>query len=588
MLTAQNSKKFKVLQRLFSYIWVQNSGNRRAILLSLLLVGIVMVLDLANPWMIKHIVDGGISKNPHTQSSLLIVMTFLYGFLWTLGHVLLKIKEMFIQSALQKTLHIFSQNLFDHLHSLSIRFHVSKKTGGITSSLSLATQGLSNLFYGTFLFFLPAIFQYGLAFCIFTYSYTWIYGVLMLATAAFYLGITLWSVSWLLKAEQIYVEKEAQVGSYFVDSLLNAEVVKLYHNQKLEHEQFAQKLFERRCAAAISNKRQQIIGIIQTSILGCGLTAILIMTSSNVLKGALTPGDFVLINGCILQCIMPLGYCGIFIHAMRKSLVDLEAIQELFDTKPEIRDMPNAQPLIKRPAQIIFDRVSFGYRRDHTILQEVSFTVQAGNTVGIVGATGCGKSTLSRLLFRLYDVVDGRILINGQDIRTMTQASLHEAIGMVSQDTILFNNTIYYNIVYGKPHAHEAEIRQAIEHAQLTSFIESLPEGYHTLVGERGIKLSGGERQRIALARVILKKPLIYVFDEATSSLDNTTEKEIQKTINAISRDATSLIIAHRLSTLVDVDSIIVLEKGKIIEQGSHHELIFRNGLYESLWSKQL
>lgn len=557
-------------------------------MLSLVLVGAVMVLELANPWMIKHIVDGCISKNAPTQSSLLISMTFLYGFLWTLGHVLLKIKEMFIQNALQKTLHSLSQTLFDHLHSLSIRFHVSKKTGGITSSLALATHSLSNVFYGTFLFFLPAIFQYGLAFCIFTYSYTWIYGVLMLVIAVLYLGVTQWSVYWLLEAEQMYVAKEALVGSYFVDSLLNAEVVKLYHNQKMEHEQFAEKLFERHRAALTANKRQQIIGIIQTVILGSGLTAILVMTSSHVLKGTLTSGDFVLINGCILQCIMPLGYCGMFIHAMRKSLVDLEAVQELFDTKPEIRDMPNAQPLIKRPAEIVFDRVNFGYRHDHTILKDISFTAQAGKTIGIVGATGCGKSTLSRLLFRLYDVVDGRILINGQDIRMLTQASLHEAIGMVSQDTILFNNTIYYNIVYGKPDAHEAEICAAIEHAQLTSFIESLPEGYNTLVGERGIKLSGGERQRIALARVILKKPLIYVFDEATSSLDNSTEREIQKTINAISRNATSLIIAHRLSTLFDVDSIIVLENGRIVEQGSHQELICGNGLYESLWSKQL
>lgn len=394
-------------------------------------------------------------------------------------------------------------------------------------------------------------------------------------------------MEWSTAAQRIANEKNLQAGARVVDSLLNFETVKYFCNQKFEYEQTDRILKERENAATNYHITTELIHLGQGLVLGVGLITLTWMTGNNVIKGNMNVSDFILVNGYLLQFVTPLSWFGYILRKIRKGLTDMEAVFNILQLKPEITDAPHALDLVIENATISFDHVSFGYDSRRPILKDVSFVVPAGQTVAIVGSTGSGKSTIARLLFRFYDVSEGSILINGHDIRSITQESLQKIMGIVPQDTVLFNNTLYYNIAYGNPNCPPEDVEKAVQLAHLDSFIKRLPDGLNSMVGERGLKLSGGEKQRVAIARVLLHNPKIYIFDEATSALDTHTEQEIQKNLEEISSDSTTLIIAHRLSTVTYADTIIVLEHGSIAEQGSHKELLKKNGLYAKLWEKQ-
>ncbi len=573
---------FTTVYKIFSLLL-----HKRAVVSSLIFVFLIIVaaslFELINPFILKRIVDG-LPHSIDNQSTTILIFVIAYGFLWILIYCLAKLKEYITATVCQRSLSFVSLKLFDQLHCLSLAFHTNKKMGMITTALSMAQQGLMNLYYGLFLFLLPALLSITAAIVLFSYYYGLIYGIILLFVALLYLLFTYAALEWFATAEKKYAAKEASVGAYFVDSLMNAETVKLFNNRGFEYEKFNELLIDRQQSAIEASRRLQIIGMVQSLFLGIGLTTILILSAYNIISGTLTPGDFILINGYVLQCIMPLSYFGFFIQGIRKSTVNLEKIIELLESTETIKNSNQLLPVPHKSPAIQFREVSFNYQPKtnapnahpedkRSLFTNINFSIEAGEKVGIIGATGSGKSTIAKLLFRLYDPQSGSILLDDQDIRSLDQSLLQSKIAVVPQETMLFNNTIYYNIGYGNPAASAQDIQEVIKKAELAAFIDSLPSKEETLVGERGLALSGGERQRIGIARALLKKPSIFIFDEATSALDYETEKAIIKNIADVWQQTTTILITHRLSTLVYTDRIIVLDKGVISHITTYSEL---------------
>ena len=541
--------------------------------------------NVAVPLALKQIIDALDKTN-----AVLVVPAFLivgYGLLRLLSTLFGELRDAVFAKVTQRAIRRVALKVFVHLHSLSLRFHLDRQTGGVSRDIERGTRGIGFLLNFTLFNILPTLLEIALVAAILFSKYNVWFAVITFVTLLIYIALTLLITEWRMVVRRTMNDLDSKANTRAIDSLLNYETVKYFGNEKYEAQRYDHNMLHWETAAVRNQTSLALLNSVQSSVVAIGITALMLLAGSEVVQGKMTLGDLVLVNVFMIQLYMPLHFLGFVYREIRHSLADMEKMFGLLNEHREIADSPDAKALQAGGAAVRFDNVCFSYAPDRQILFDVSFDIPAGHTVAVVGASGAGKSTLSRLLFRFYDVQQGRILIDGQDIRGVTQSSLRAAIGIVPQDTVLFNDTIYYNIAYGRPDATREEVIAAAQSAHINAFIESLPQGYDSTVGERGLKLSGGEKQRVAIARAILKNPAILIFDEATSALDSKSEKAIQAELRAISQYRTTLIIAHRLSTIVEADQILVMDRGRIIERGSHRELLTRNKIYAQMWNLQ-
>jgi ABC-type transport system involved in Fe-S cluster assembly fused permease/ATPase subunit len=475
-----------------------------------------------------------------------------------------------------------------HLHRLSLRYHLERQSGAVSRDIERGTRSVSTILNYMVFSVLPVVVEFGLVAVILVTQYAPVFALVTFATVAVYFVFTFAITEWRMDYRHAMNRLDSEANSQAFDSLINFETVKYFGNEDLELKRYDATLADWEEMAVKSQTSMSVLNFGQGAIIAVGVTLVMIFAARGVAAGTMSIGDLVLVNAFLLQIFIPLGFLGIVYRQIKYALADMDLVFKLLDHRPEIRDAPAAPPLLLKEGEVRFERVGFHYQPERPILHDLDFTLAPGQKLAVVGHSGAGKSTLARLLFRFYDVTSGRILIDGQDLRTVTQDSLRRVIGIVPQDTVLFNDTIWYNLAYGRPEATQAEVERAAEMAHIRTFIESLPDGWQTKVGERGLKLSGGEKQRVAIARAMLKGPRILIFDEATSSLDSHTEQAIQRTLAEVSEHHTTLVIAHRLSTVVDADRILVMEAGRIKEQGTHRDLLAAQGLYASMWELQL
>jgi ATP-binding cassette subfamily B protein len=498
-----------------------------------------------------------------------------------------QVRDVIFTVVSQNAVRRLANRTFRHLHRLSLRFHLERRTGGLNRVIERGISGVDTIMRMAVLNSIPTAVELVMIGGLIAWYFGWIYVVVVFVTVAAYVVFTFFASEKRLAIRRDMNESDTEAHSKATDSLLNFETVKYFGNEELEARRFDSSMARYEKAAIRTYTTLGVLNSGQAIIFSIGMVVCMLLAARDVTLGVLTVGDFVMINAILIQLYMPFNFMGKVYSEIKQGLIDMETMFALLHEPAEIVDLPGAKPLRVENGVVKFENVSFAYEPGRPILKDVSFEVPAGKMVAIVGASGAGKSTISRLLFRFYELTKGKITIDGQNIKDVTQASLRAAIGMVPQDTVLFNDTIEYNIRYGRPDATPAEVREAARLAQIHDFVISLPQGYDSLVGERGLKLSGGEKQRVAIARTILKSPPILMLDEATSALDSHTEKEIQDALERVARERTSLVIAHRLSTVVHADNIIVLEEGAIVEQGTHAELLDKGGLYASLWARQ-
>ena len=553
--------------------------------LALALLVLAKLANVAVPLVLKEIIDA-----MNKPDAMLVVPVFLvvgYGLLRLFSTLFGELRDAVFAKVTQRAIRRVALKVFDHLHSLSLRFHLERQTGGVSRDIERGTKGISFLLNFMLFNILPTLLEIGLVAAILFGKYSPWFAVITLVTLVVYIVFTLFFTEWRMVFRRTMNDMDSKANTRAIDSLLNYETVKYFGNERYEAQRYDEHMGKWEIAAVRNLNSLAVLNAGQSIIIAIGVTALMLLAADGVAKGSMTLGDLVLVNVFMLQLYMPLHFLGFVYREIKNSLADMEKMFRLLDEHREIEDAPDAVPLRQDKAAVRFDQVGFAYDPERQILSDVSFDIPPGHIVAVVGASGAGKSTLSRLLFRFYDVGAGRILIDGQDIRKVTQASLRAGIGIVPQDTVLFNDSIYYNIAYGRPDATREEVLQAARSAHIHAFIESLPQGYDTKVGERGLKLSGGEKQRVAIARAILKNPAILIFDEATSALDSKSEKAIQDELRVVARNRTTLVIAHRLSTIVDAQQILVMDKGRIVERGTHRELLARQGMYAQMWALQ-
>lgn len=577
----------RLLKFLLPYLWPKENPRLRYYLVIAFVFMVVSKVSITLvPLAYKAMVDA-LSGETAKMLAIPIGLILAYGVARVGGALFEELRNVMFVHVSQNATRLLGLRVFRQLHALSLRFHLERQTGGLSLSIERGTQAVATVLSRLLFSIFPILFEITLVSVIMWHLLNGWFALAIVVTVGYYILFTVMAVSWRTRFRRELNRANADTNSKSLDSLLNYETVKYFGNEDFEADRFnmSRRLYE---YAAIKNQFSfTAINLGQTAIISIGLIVMMAMAAQGIVQGRMTVGDFVLVNAYLLQLYQPLNFFGFIYAEVRQALIDMENMFDLLQEEQEIVDRPDATALQLRAGEVRFDSVSFGYDERRPILKNVSFTIPAGNTVAIVGASGAGKSTLSRLLFRFYDVSGGAVSIDGQDIRSLKQASLRAAIGIVPQDTVLFNDTLGYNIGYGKTGSSQEEIERAARLAHIHEFIVSLPDGYETRVGERGLKLSGGEKQRVAIARTILKNPAILVFDEATSALDTQTEREIQAHLREVSRDHTTLVIAHRLSTVVDADEIIVLEAGEIVERGRHDALLAANGRYAAMWQNQ-
>jgi ATP-binding cassette, subfamily B, heavy metal transporter len=586
----------QVVRSLMPYIWPKDRPDlQRTVLISLGLMLAAKLVTVMMPYTYKWATDALVAasggKMPALSTGWLIgaplLATALYGIVRITMTLLSQVREGLFAKVALHAVRKLALSTFEHMHRLSLRFHLERKTGGLTRVLERGRAGIEQITRMLLMILLPTIVEFVLVILICVIEFDWRYVAIITAMIVGYLWFTIQATEWRVTIRRQMNESDTEANTKAVDSLLNYETVKYFGAEQREAARYDKSMASYEKASISSYTSLAILNSGQAIIFTLALTSCMVLSARDVMSGANTIGQFIMVNALMLQLFIPLNFMGTVYREIRQSLTDIERMMTVLDENPEVADRPNAKPLNVQGGTVRFENVKFQYEPDRTILNGLSFEVPAGKMVAIVGPSGAGKSTISRILLRFYDVAGGRVTIDGQDLRDITQTSLRAAIGVVPQDTVLFNDTILYNIRYGRPDATDAEVNDAATMAQIDPLIRALPEGYNTMVGERGLKLSGGEKQRVAIARTILKAPPILMLDEATSALDSHTEKEIQDALDRVSKNRTTLVIAHRLSTIVHADNILVLEKGALVEQGTHADLMAKDGLYASLWNRQ-
>ncbi|HEY7643482.1 MAG TPA: ABC transporter ATP-binding protein/permease [Hyphomicrobiales bacterium] len=580
--------------RLAAFVWPKDRPDLklRIVAAGLVLV-IAKVITVATPLAYKGAVDWFTesAKGPDAVAAALTAAPIMLVVAYGMGRVLMmgftQIRDVLFTRVGQNAVRQLSNQTFEHLHTLSLRFHLERKTGGLSRVIERGRQAVELIIRMGMLNSVPTVLELAFVLGLTAYMFGWIFSAVIAATLVFYVWFTFWASEWRIAIRREMNDSDTDANTKAVDSLLNYETVKYFGNESWEARRFDVSMARYEKAAVRTYTTLAVLNTGQALIFSIGVTICMLMAGRGIVQGTHTVGDFVMINAMLLQLYMPLNLLGMIYRELRQGLVDIEAMFALLSEDPEVKDKPDARPLIVREGKISFENVSFSYDPARPILKGIDFEVPAGKMVAIVGPSGAGKSTISRILFRFYNTSAGRVLIDGQDITDITQDSLRAAIGMVPQDTVLFNDTIEYNIRYGRPDATDEEVREAARMAQIDDFIRMLPDGYGAMVGERGLKLSGGEKQRVAIARTILKAPPILMLDEATSALDSFTEKQIQAALDRVSQNRTTLVIAHRLSTIIHADQILVLDQGRIVERGRHAELLQQRGLYAGMWARQ-
>jgi ATP-binding cassette, subfamily B, heavy metal transporter len=592
-VSSESGKTFQTIRNLWPYMWPSERPDlrMRVVWATVYLVISKIVLILV-PYFFKWATDALNGKLEVSELlPVLLVGPLMLVAAYNLARIvqagLNQLRDALFASVGQYAVRKLAYRTFVHMHQLSLRFHVERRTGGLSRIIERGTKGIETIVRFTILNTAPTIIEFLMTAVIFAFTYGLSYVAVVVATVWLYTWFTVRASDWRINIRRDMNESDTDANSKAIDSLLNFETVKYFGNEAMEAKRFDGAMARYEVSATRIWTSLGWLNFGQAVIFGVGMAVMMIMSGREVMAGTQTIGDFVFINAMLMQLSIPLNFIGFIYREVRQGLTDIEQMFDLLDVEQEVMDKPDAKPLTIDHGAVRFDNVQFAYDPKRPILKGVSFEVPAGKTVAIVGPSGAGKSTLSRLLFRFYDIQGGSISIDGQDIRDVAQESLRAVIGMVPQDTVLFNDTIAYNIRYGRINATDEEMRNAAELAQIGPFIDTLPEGYQAMVGERGLKLSGGEKQRVAIARTILKAPPILILDEATSALDSATEHEIQSALDLVSRDRTTLVIAHRLSTIIGADEIIVLKDGVIAERGTHAKLLKIKGLYASMWNRQ-
>ena len=573
------------LKTLLPYLWAW----KWRVLMALSCLILAKLANVGIPLVLKSLIDG-LTISAEKPASLLVLpisLLLVYGLLRLSTTVFTELREFFFAKVTQRAVRTIALKVFRHLHALSLRFHLNRQTGGVTRDIERGTRGISTLISYTLFSILPTLVEIALVLSYLGLKYDIWFSLITLIALSVYIAFTVVVTEWRTNFRRTMNELDSKASTRAIDSLLNYETVKYFGNEDYEARRYDEGLQRYESAAVRSQTSLTFLNTGQSLIIASAVTLMLWRATLGVMNGSMSLGDLVLVNAFMIQLYIPLNFLGVIYRELKQSLADMEKMFSLLDQHHEVADAPTAKPLKVHEAELRFEHIDFSYEANRQILFDVNFTVAAGATTAVVGHSGSGKSTLARLLFRFYDVDKGAIQIDGQDIREVTQISLRKAIGIVPQDTVLFNDSIAYNIAYGRPGASQDEIEAAARAAYIHDFILSLPAGYETTVGERGLKLSGGEKQRVAIARTLLKNPAILVFDEATSALDSQAEQAIQAQLKEIARDRTTLVIAHRLSTIADAHQILVMSKGRIVERGTHPQLLAAQGLYAQMWERQ-
>lgn len=592
-LSADDRAMGDTLKVLFPYIWPHNRPDlKMRVYIALFILVLAKFVTVLVPYSYKWLTDSltGELGAPASVPEWLVVPMMLviaYG----VGRLLMvgfnELRNALFAKVGQHAVRQLANETFNHIHRLSLRFHLQRRTGGLSRIIERGTKGIEIIIRFLILTAVPTLLEFGLMIAVVWYQFDWTYSAIVIAIVVAFIWFTKVASDWRIAIRRAMNEADTDSNTKSVDAMLNYETVKYFNNEEMESRRFDGAMAKYEKAATQTYTSLATLNFGQTLIFTVGLVVCMIMSANAVRAGTQTLGDFVMINALLLQLWQPMNFLGFVYREIKQGLVDLETMFDLLRQPPEIIDAPDAKALSVDGGAIRFDNVSFAYDSSRPILKGISFDVPAGKQVALVGPSGAGKSTISRLLYRFYEVTEGSISIDGQNLKDISQTSLRQQIGMVPQDTVLFNDTIAYNVAYGRPSAGEDEIIEAARMAQIADFIKQLPEGFDTQVGERGLKLSGGEKQRVAIARTLLKAPPILILDEATSALDTQTEKEIQAALDVVSKNRTTLVIAHRLSTVIDADEIIVLKAGEIAERGTHDELLAMDGLYTTMWNRQ-
>jgi ATP-binding cassette, subfamily B, heavy metal transporter len=579
------------IRRVIPYLWPDGQGwVKRRVVASLLMLLTAKVISVTTPYLYKRAVDaltGDAPSGVMMMTMTAVGLTVAYG-IARLGSVAFnELRDVIFVRVGQRALRQLALETFSHIHRLSLRYHITRKTGGLSRIIERGVKGVDFLLRFMLLSIGPLILELTMVSIIFAVLFGWQYMAVVVVTIAIYITYTFKVTEWRVKIRRQMNEQDTDANQKAIDSLLNYETVKYFSAEGREAARYDGAMAAYEAAAVKTGYSLSFLNIGQATLITAGLIIVMVMAAMGVQQGKLTVGDFVMVNAYMIQITLPLNFLGTVYREIRQALVDMGEMFGLLGQPAEVTDKPGAPALAVAGAEVQFDHVTFAYDPERVILKVVSLRVGAGQRVALVGPSGSGKSTIGRLMFRFYDVTGGAVRIDGQDIRDVTQSSLHSAIGVVPQDTVLFNDTIYYNIAYGKADATRAEVEAAARSARIHDFIQSLPDGYHTTVGERGLKLSGGEKQRVGIARTLLKNPPILLLDEATSALDSQTERDIQDSLREMGKGRTVITIAHRLSTIADADLIVVLEDGRITEQGRHEALLARRGRYAAMWERQ-